>query len=296
MKKLFLAVVAICLFASSCGQKKAGTDETETQKAAIATATAKMVCLNGIPEAEARTIIKAFKANTISNKPYTSFWFKYDFVEAALKILSDPALKIDGIRIHLAKDAQGLRLVILPTTDDGASLKGAPSGRKHKDFFFEESQIMQSADVKIDPSYTKLAEAGLFWKVCEDGSCPSSSKNFIDCVTAHALVSDYVTAHSSAGTLNLKTTSVWFPKDLFGYIKANLDSARPNGKKGDGIRIYLVRELSGRDNFVIVPTVLNASNQHEDDYTCFPNEGWKSWRAWNRGEECEPFCESVITP
>jgi hypothetical protein len=291
MKKLIYALMAISLLACGCEPRTTPSGNNN----ATVSAGASLMSLNGIPENDARAMIKNFRDNLTSVDSQTSFWFSKEFLDAILNAAENAPVSdgpVDGIRIHLAKRAVKISLIVLLTKKVGPYDDDNPKFAIHRDFFSQQNDELNSAEVRNIDSYVAPKGADLFRQdyVCVDAPC-NAGPNFLSCTDAKQWVGNFFKAHSGS-SVKINTRSVWYSIDLIGQLKKEFQALRDDNKEPDGIRIYLSLNDDKKNCFIIVPTYKMPGGIHQDNYKCYFNK----LSPYDRGEECPTFCEGVTVP
>ncbi len=284
-----LALASLYACTGNQEQKKAeGTDTTAlTDTSSTAPANLSM---NGIPESEAIQMIKDFRTDSTINQPQASIWFSEEFIDALLQTANSSPVKIDGVRIHMAKRDNKNTVVVLLTTKIGPSTIHIGHDI-HKDIFMPHSSILSSTGVKNEDSYDRPNGADLYTKTeCISNCTGVGSENYVECNTAKTWVENFTTHYQRSKLVNLRSS--WYNIKLFQKLQDELRAGSID--KSDGVRLYFARSTKDKHVFILVPTTKMTSGGHQDNYKCYLNFINKD--TYDRGEECTPFCDGVVVP
>lgn len=285
--KNFTYFTLILLILSACSSGTKNSSDSADTLTAVGTARADSVTLNGYTFAEAETMVRSFRKDTLSTNVRTNIWFSKDYIDSLSKIL--PKENVDGFRIYFARKDGKNAIVMVATRDTTKKNSDGSISKIHQDYFELESDFFKTAGTlntgKIENDTTLAGIAIASDAECNDNLC-KMSPNGIACSQAKKWINNF-----GKGPVNIR--NLWYSINLIHYWKNELDAAVKKGKKGDGIRIYFAKKDTGNNAFVMVTTRDNGK-KYSDYYTCYSdNKSNKSILADDNGEECPNNCHGA---
>jgi hypothetical protein len=281
--KNFTYITLILLIIASCGSPAPGDKNKSAAENESMLAPADSLTLNGYTFAEATSMVKEFRKDTVSSHARTSLWFSKAYIDSLSQIL--PKEGVDGFRIYFAKKNGKNDIVMVATKQTTIVNPDDPSKFVQQDYFelksafFKTGGRAEAGDIKHDapPSGITIATAA----ECKEIPC-NKSPNGISCTQGKKWVKQFQKA-----PINIK--NLWYHINLIHYWKDELDAAVRKGKKGDGIRIYFAKKDTGKNAFVIV-TTRDKGQKRSDYYNCFSDDKTKFLSVDDNGEECPNNC------
>ncbi|GAA3993315.1 hypothetical protein [Mucilaginibacter dorajii] len=305
-KSLFKFFIISLVAASICGcksnrgkseMKKSDSVKSDTgnKETLLQDLTPFRYSLSGYSYEKTNQMVQDFKDDPGVLDTKTSSWFTKAFIDSLNVLLhNEPA---DGVRIYLARKADGVNTFIWVTTVDDGPNPEDTTKEIHLDYFKHSSSFLKTAIVNAkDENGSDKGGALLFYaNPCIKANCTLQAEHQVDC----AVAKEWATAYTKPdyNTIDIETKSEWFSKGFIDYLDRELNAA-PKDYNVTGIRIYLgfqpadSKHKDDTHNFIITTTKdPQNKNINTDYYECFLTKG-----LTDNGEQCPNNCKGATLP